>query len=776
MTDMMRVAFYIFLFLPLCGTTQFSIGTWRDHLPYHETIDVCVDDEDIVWCATPYAMFTYDRGDGDIRRVSKINLLSDVGISCLEFDPVSKNILVGYENGNLDVIRRGRTSNLPDIRLSSVLGDKRIYNIFPYQGMAYLSTGLGIVVVDMNRLEVRATYLIGEGGTQLRVNDVLIANGKIYAATDLGIRMADASNSFLANSANWSWVPNVPGGEIMNMELHQNNLFIHESGWDEDTIWRLAPGATEWTVYANYPGVKYRKMWSNGEWMTMCGPGVYQAVHTELLINFTVGVHAGKYVDANAGVMDRWGEMWVADATNGLLRRENSGVQRTIMPQGPARADTRRISAFNHNVWVAHGGVNDGWGNFWNKFPMSGFVDEKWVHVDPGNGVNETPGVNDFMNVAVDPKNNKRVIYGSWEEGLVELMPGGQVNFYNEVTNNSTLEGSGVDWAPGWTGVAGVDFDIDGILWISNSYTNSPLHARDRAGNFYPFSFAPIVVSADRVSEVMASQMGYTWAIVPGKGLLVLSTNGTLGIQSDDNFKLLTSAEGSGKLPSNDVLCMTEDLDSEVWVGTLQGLGVFYNQDAIFSNDRFDAEPILITQDGNVQVLLGTEAITAIKIDGGNRKWIGTQNSGVFLFSPDGLQQIHHFTSRNSPLFSDNIYDIAINQDNGEVFFATERGIISYFSSATNFDLAMENVRAFPNPVRPEYEGNITVDGLAYDSNVKITDVQGNLVFETQSQGGRAVWNGKLLNGERPATGIYYVYAANRDGSVSNVAKIAFIR
>jgi hypothetical protein len=221
---------------------------------------------------------------------------------------------------------------------------------------------------------------------------------------------------------------------------------------------------------------------------------------------------------------------------------------------------------------------------------------------------------------------------------------------------------------------------------------------------------------------------------------------------------------------------MEVDLDGEVWVGTAQGLGIFYNSAGIFGEEVFDAEPILIQQDGNTQELLSTESITCIKIDGSNRKWIGTQNSGVYLFSDDGLQQIYHFTEDNSPLFSNTIYDIAINHSNGEVLFATEQGVIGFFSTATKFYEDVENARVFPNPVRPEYTGNITIDGLAYNTNVKITDIQGNIVYETISEGGRAVWDGKRIDGARPASGVYLVFITNPDGSTDTTRKITFIR
>jgi ligand-binding sensor domain-containing protein len=221
---------------------------------------------------------------------------------------------------------------------------------------------------------------------------------------------------------------------------------------------------------------------------------------------------------------------------------------------------------------------------------------------------------------------------------------------------------------------------------------------------------------------------------------------------------------------------MTEDLEGAIWVGSLRGLSIFYNQEAIFSETGMDAEQILITQDGNVQILLETEAITSIEIDGGNRKWIGTQNNGVFLFSADGLTKLAHYTKENSPLPSNNVYDIGINQANGTVYFATDAGMVSFVSTATNFDNQIEKVFAFPNPVHSNHDGVITIQGLAYNSQVKITDPFGNLVFADISEGGRVVWDGRLASGERPEWGIYMVLVTNEDGSVNNAAKIAFVR
>jgi hypothetical protein len=213
-----------------------------------------------------------------------------------------------------------------------------------------------------------------------------------------------------------------------------------------------------------------------------------------------------------------------------------------------------------------------------------------------------------------------------------------------------------------------------------------------------------------------------------------------------------------------------------VWVGTLRGLGVFYSPQAIFSEEGADVQQILIEQDGNVQILLETEAINCITIDGANRKWIGTESSGAFLLSPDGTDQIYHFTQENSPLLSNNVFDIDINYEKGEVFFATEDGIISFLSTSSNFDQEMTELKVYPNPVRESFDGPIRIDGLDYNTDVKITDISGNVVYQTTSNGGRAIWNGKDFNGNRVATGVYLIFATNTDGSATNVGKIAFVQ
>jgi len=277
--------------------------------------------------------------------------------------------------------------------------------------------------------------------------------------------------------------------------------------------------------------------------------------------------------------------------------------------------------------------------------------------------------------------------------------------------------------------------------------------------------------------DLIIDQYNQKWGVIARSGgLFVYNDNNTISNSNDDQYKIMKNLAGEGNLPSMAVFSIAEDLDGEVWVGTDKGIGIFYNPSAIFSGSNFDAQQIIITEGEYGQYLLSEEKIKCITVDGANRKWIGTEKSGVFLISDDGMEEILHFTSYNSPLFSDNIYDITISPTSGEVFIGTEKGLISYRSDATNGEKTQSTTKVFPNPVRETYNGTIAISGLVTDANIKITDINGNLVFEGYSKGGQASWNGKNKNGERVSTGAYLVFSTDINGIEKIVSKILFIQ
>lgn len=269
---------------------------------------------------------------------------------------------------------------------------------------------------------------------------------------------------------------------------------------------------------------------------------------------------------------------------------------------------------------------------------------------------------------------------------------------------------------------------------------------------------------------------GFLWISVRGKGIIVYDFNKTPLDASDDRYILLNGNVGTGGLPSVVVHSIVEDKDGEIWIGTENGPAVFYNQNAVFqSGVNYDAQKVLLEQDGIYNYLLENQNISTIVIDGANRKWFGTSGGGIFLMSPDGTKQISGFNTSNSPLFSNIIISMAINQQTGELLVGTDRGIIGYKGTATEAKESFEDIYAFPNPVRPEYDGPIAIRGLMDNSDIKITDARGNLVFTSVSNGGQAVWSGTGSSGERVSSGVYYVFVVSKSGSSKSATKILII-
>lgn len=754
---------------------QMPVGEWREHLPYRATIDVCVAGN-LIYCATPYAVFSLDRTDNSIERISSVSGLSSSDVSSIEFDNTTKTLIVAYNSGNIDLIKNGSSFNLADIQESNIFGDKTIYDIRIIDGMAYLSCGFGIVVINIDRREVAETwYMLGQNNL-VRVNSLEVDDQYWYAATSTGVFRAERSNPFLTNFASWENMEEVPAADADYTDIARvgNVLFLTKDGNETDELWRAEIGVWEWTEVTELESFVIDDIQTNGSHLAVC---TFQKI-TWLDENFNVYSAQqninGNLVSPKGSVFDGQGNLWVANEYGGILYVGTDLTERNYLPNGPPNFNARRLDAYNDNIWIASGGVDGTWTSNYDKKGIYGLVNENWLVAPENAGLNDIGEINDYMCVSIDPIDNKRVMLGSWEEGLIEVYNGAITNIYNQ--NNSTLETANFGGSDR-IGVAGLDFDEAGNLWFSNAYSNSPLQMLSAEGDFTAFNFNPDIGTDDFLGDILTTRQGYVWAIIPrGKGLLVLDHNDTPSDISDDNYRVLTNEEGNGALPNMDVYSIEEDLDGEIWVGTLQGITVFYAPESIFTEENFDSQQILIEQDGNIQILLETEQVNAIAIDGANRKWIGTASNGVFLFSPDGLEEIHHFTESNSPLLSNNVLDITINHKRGEIFFATDRGVISYMSDATNFDEEISTLSIYPNPVREDYDGLITIDGLAYESDIKITDVSGNVVYNTTSTGGRTTWDATGPDGRRVATGVYLIFAARPDGGATNVGKIAVIR
>jgi len=360
--------------------------------------------------------------------------------------------------------------------------------------------------------------------------------------------------------------------------------------------------------------------------------------------------------------------------------------------------------------------------------------------------------------------------YGTYGWGLVE-----SENSWSYKTiytsENSTIQAhptSGQEY------VSGITSDSKGNLWVLNMYASKPLSVKTPDNTWYSYSFPGVSTSDMLVRQVVVAQNGYKWIAGINKKLAVFYDNKTLDDTEDDEFVLIPLEDSEGVFASRST-CVVEDNEGAIWIGTDKGIAIHSSPLRVF-DDKKSITRIKIEIDGEVGYLLSTQWITSILVDGANRKWIGTQSSGVFVLSADGTEQIAHYTKENSPLPSNNITSLACNHETGEVFFGTYLGLVSVISDATHGEFTNSELHVIPNPVRENYYGSIYIYGTTPNAIYKITTISGNLVYEGIANGGVATWNGTNLHGQRVQTGIYLVYVTNEDGSQTGVTKLMFIQ
>lgn len=743
-----------------------AIGSWRDHLPYHNA-NYLAEMENKIYCVTESGLFYFDKTDNSINRMSKVNGLSDAEVVKIAFSPKNNTLLIAYKNTNIDLLQNDRVINISDIKEKTILGEKTINNIYFDGGFAYLSCPFGLVVLDTEKHEIIDTYKIGENGSFVKVNDTHFSADSIFVATSEGIYSASKNEENLSDFHNWRKHINFQNGSLVNSSFENITFFnntLYASTQDSIVI---VNNNGPWEIYENFNKKIEHVHTSNNNLFIVLENEINIINPDNSLEIITQNLSSSKHA-----IYDNDGFLWVADFEKDLLHFNGSTLLSQIDPNGPRTANIFKLHATQNDLWVCPGGYYASRENIWNSDGVFFFENNTdWDYNTSG----EIGGVYDLVSVVVNPNNNSEVYLGSWNGGIVELENKNFVKKYNYANTNGALDTVSIANVNGWIRIADLSIDDAENLWGLNSLAQNPLFVKTRVGDWYSFRISGIDGTSSYFKDLVIDDFGQKWGIIKNQGLFVFSDNGTIENPDDDQLQLINKNLGSGNLPSMEVYSLAVDLEGELWVGTDKGITVFYSPELVFSGQNFDAQQILIQQGEYGQYLLDTETINCIEVDGANRKWIGTNGSGLYLLSDDGVEEIHHFTTENSPLFSNNIIDVAINEISGEVFIGTEKGIISYRSDATKGYDFHNNVKVFPNPVREDFNGKIAISGLVKDANVKITDINGNLVFETTANGGEAIWNGKNKSGNRASTGVYLVFSTNVNGEEAMVNKILFI-
>jgi ligand-binding sensor domain-containing protein len=754
----------VFALLAFQLKAQTRLEAWRDHLPFTDAFQV-LEADNRIYCATPGGLFYFDKSDNSINKFTRVQGLSDFGISAIAYSKTLKQLLIGYVDGNIDIFENNRLTNFSDIKVKSSLGDKRINHFLLNNSNAYISCGFGIVLLNLTKKEITDSYYIGDNGTHLEVFSIAMDDQSIYAATAEGIRKASLADQNLFNYTSWTRITDIPNSDKKFSKIIYSSptilaLFSSDQPSDDKVYYNQGSGWLEMNSFTN--DHSYYSIESNLGQIIISG--LNHCFIFDNSLNKTDVVYTG---DPRYAIIDKDNLIWIADPKKGMIRYTLPSTTDIFIPNGPPSSQVYSLQATKDKVLALEGGTNASWDNRFIHAEMSFFENQSWTH-------NLKDSIWDLLTAVFDPGNPNHLFIGSWGFGVIEVINHQVVKIFNE--KNSSLQ----NIIPGqpFVRVGGLAIDRNNNLWVTNSEVSNPVSVRKPNGDWKSLPYGTKINTAT-IGKILITRSNVKWIILPrGGGLFAFDERGTIDNPNDDLTRKFGVSDINGSIISNYIYSLAEDLDGNIWVGTASGPAVYYNPDAVFSEDNFYASQVFIPRkDGSdlADLLLVTETITAIAIDGANRKWFGTQNSGIFLMSADGLRQIYHFNTTNSPLLSNSITDIAIDPSSGEVFIGTDQGLISFRSTATQGLDEFGKVYVFPNPVRPDFQGTIVISGLIRDTNVKITDISGNLVYETTSLGGQALWNGKNFDGKRVSTGVYLVFCTNEDGSKTFITKLLFI-
>jgi len=744
-------------------SAQTPVGTWSDHLAYNRVENLAVGLKE-VYASTGSSIIVYNREYDELRKLSRINGLSETGIKTIGWSEENNTLIIAYLSANIDLVTNNSIYNIPDISRKYIPGKKMINRIRTKGRYAYLAGSFGIVIIDLIKKEIYDTWKPGNMYNTAEVWDISFGNGNVYAATDMGLFYANMSVEGLSYSGNWSLENRLPypRGNYNAVLFTDNRLYVNRSGenFDGDSLYIIE---TTCSLFSYIPGIFNKSFDPSPRGFTVATGGSAKYYSPEGMLLKTISSYSQTSPDILMATADNT-DLWIADRLSGLIRFRGMTEISVLTLPGPYSNAAISISANSGKTIICAGGIDASWNNLWKPYIVSANFNNSWDQFT--SELN-----NDAMRAVIDPNNPDHFFVSTWGTGLVEYLNNQIINNYTD--SNSELE----NIIPGkpYIRICGMAIDRKGHLWLTQSEVSSNIKALKPDGTWIK---NPVTLSVPTVGDLIITRAGHKWVVLPrGYGLFILDDRETPELFTDDIHKKILVTDSDNKVFSS-IFSIAEDLEGNIWVGTDQGPVVYYNSDRIFTSDLKAYRIKIPRNDGSglADYMLGTETITSIAVDGANRKWLGTSVSGAYLLSPDGTTQIENFNESNSPLFSNTITSISVDDVSGNVWFATERGVQSYRGTATAGSEKFTNIYAFPNPVREDYQGNLTITGLLSETRVSITDISGNLVYKTISDGGQATWDLRTYNGNRVATGVYVIFCSASDGSQSCVIKVLIIK
>lgn len=763
----MKKSFYIAIFfLTQLLFAQQNNQMWKGYFSYNEIVDV-ESASGKVFAATQNGIFSKIIASSDLTIYNSVTGFKPESITTIHHSDAFNKTIAGNSNGLLLIINGdGSVTTKVDVIEDVPVppNKKKINDFYEHNGRLYIATDYGISVLDLATSEFIITYFIGTSGEETQVLQTTVLGDEIYAVTrDFGIRKGNLTNPNLFDFSQWQSFDTGFWSGIITID---NQLVAMNNN---ARTYRYNGTAFQEILNHIQPGLKLK---TNGtEVIVTTQNHVYvlsqtfsQLAHITNIPDYSVNFTAATVVD---------NFIFLGTEKDGLFSTvlSNPTTFENLSPNGPIRNYIFRVKKATNFLWAVYGDYSLQYNPYaLDEFGISKYSDNNGWEIIPYDDLFQAKSISDLV---INPNNQNQVYATSYFSGLLKI-EGENIELFNQAnTGPNGLESLVLSPPnPSYIDVRvnSPAFDKDGNLWVTNAFVEKAIKVLRTNGQWQSYSLAG-------VAPTVATGRYGPMAIDKNKTKWVPSINdGLIAFNEEYNNKFIVLNSTVGNLPSNDVRCVAIDNRNQLWIGTFSGLRVISSVDRFISETELTSNSIIIQEGDLAQELFFQQTILDIAVDGANRKWVSIADGGVFLVSANGQQTIFQFTKNNSPLPSDNINDIEIDGVTGEVFFATDKGMVSFLGTSTKPSDSLGDVFVYPNPVRPEFLGTVKISGLTDKANIKITDIEGNLVYETTSSGGTIEWDTKAFGKHKVASGVYMVFVVSEDGLDSTVKKIMIIR
>ncbi len=769
-----KIYYFLVLFCFVFGYSQ-NNQKWQGYFSFNQITDISESSQDI-FASSENAFFSKNLTTNDIKTITSIDGLKAESITAFyHSDSINKTFL-GNSNGLLLVVNTdGSILYKAGIRdeVPVPAGIKQINHFLEYNNKLYISTNYGVSVFDLVTYEFGDTYYMGPQGSYISVKQTCVNNGFIYAATQgnsagSGIRKVSITNPFLNDYNQWIDI----SGSYWNGITTFNNLVY--AGRSDNKL--IKYDGTSLTQIAQYSQniVDIRTYDNHLIVATQNEVFVYDTNMTQAFHVQNTQIYSSSTLITCATLINNI--VYIGTKEDGLItfNISNPNNFETLLPNGPISNKIFRAKKASSKLWVTYGGYDNSFvpSPDYSQKPISTYSSQTGWEIIP---YSQLLGAQSLTDVVLNPKDENEVYVCSFQSGLLKIK-NGVTSIYNELSSppNGPESQQWIPTIPNYISVRinGAAFDSKNNLWITNSLVNKPLKELKSLSQWQTYDFVSLMENPYYESYgKMAIDKNDTKWIPSFRG------NGLMAFNEKYNNKFLRIKTGTdGNLPSISARCVAVDNKNQLWIGTTRGLRIIPSVDTFVNETDIQTKAIIILENDLAQELFYDQFIIDIAVDGANRKWVSIAESGVYLVTSNGQETIYHFTKDNSPLPSNNINDIEIDGVSGEVFFATDKGLVSFKGTSTNASDDLNSVYVYPNPVRPEFTGTVKIANLTNKATVKITDIEGNLVFETTSEGGTIEWDTTAFGKYKVASGVYMILISAQDGIETTIRKVMIIR